>query len=84
MVDVKPYYNVKCAGMPDKSKNLFLKSMDRRCLKGNKGYTKEEIMFLSKHRELEDFKVGLRVPGKLRPKRIKGGILLVETPYEMR
>jgi hypothetical protein len=84
MVAIKPYYNVKCAGMPDKSKNLFIKSMERRCIRGSKGYTKEELMFLSKHRELEDFKVGLRVPGKLIPKRIKGGILLVETPYEMR
>ena len=35
-------------------------------------------------RELEDFKVGLKVPGKLMPKRIRGGVLLVETNYEMR
>ena len=23
----EPYYNVKCAGMPERSKNLFLKAM---------------------------------------------------------
>lgn len=57
----KPYMNVKCAGMPNASKEEFL----------------------SKYR-MEDFHVGLRVGGKLRPKRIKGGILLVETNYEMR
>ena len=34
--------------------------------------------------QLSDFKVGLKVPGKLVPKRIKGGVLLVETNYEMR
>ena len=32
----------------------------------------------------QDFNRGLKVPGKLRPKRIRGGIILVETPYEMR
>jgi hypothetical protein len=84
LVPVKPYYNVKCAGMPDKSKNLFIQSMNRRCIKGNKGYTKEEFMFLAKHRELEDFKIGLRVSGKLTPKRVKGGIILIDTTYEMR
>ena len=33
---------------------------------------------------LEDFKVGLKVPSKLMPKRIRGGVLLVNTTYEMR
>ena len=47
-------------------------------------YTDEELKFLSTKRELEDFKVGLKVPGKLMPKRIRGGVLLVETNYEMR
>ena len=80
----KPFYNIKCAGMPEKCKHLFNLSM---C-----GYTEEdlqdlkenEIEFVKQPRTLEDFKVGLEVPGKLRPKRIKGGILLVDTPYEMR
>lgn len=35
-------------------------------------------------RNFRDFRVGLKVPGKLRPKRIRGGILLIDTPYEMR
>lgn len=56
-----PYYDVKCAGMPDKCKEYFLS-----------------------HYTIEDFKIGLKVPGKLMPKRIKGGTLLVETTYEMR
>ena len=46
--------------------------------------TDEEKEFLKVKRELTDFKVGLKVPGKLMPKRIKGGTLLVETTYEMR
>ena len=46
--------------------------------------TDEEKDFISTKRSLEDFNIGLRVPGKLRPKRIRGGVLLVTTTYEMR
>ena len=47
-------------------------------------YTEEELEFLQTKRTIQDFKVGLRVPGKLLPKRIRGGVLLVDVPYEMR
>lgn len=80
----KPFYNIKCAGMPQKCKNLFEISMNGYEPKDSDNYTDEEVHFLSKKRELEDFKVGLKVPGKLMPKRIRGGVLLVETNYEMR
>lgn len=80
----KPFYNIKCAGMPQKCKNLFEISMNGYEPKDSDNYTDEEVEFLSKKRELEDFKVGLKVPGKLMPKRIRGGVLLVETNYEMR
>lgn len=62
----EPYWNVKCAGMPDRAKKVFIDRMER----GGA--------------DLHDFKVGLCVPGKLVPKRIKGGVLLVGTNYEMR
>lgn len=86
----EPYYNVKCAGMPDSCKNLFLLSM-----KGENNWTekeKENIQkmseekqkFVKTNRTLRDFKISLSVPGKLRPMRIRGGVLLVETSYEMR
>lgn len=80
----EPYYNIKCAGMPDKCKNLFRLSMEGYKEEEGDGYTEEEKEFLRVKRTLEDFKVGLCVPGKLMPKRIKGGTLLVETTYEMR
>ena len=35
-------------------------------------------------RTIEDFNIGLSVPGKLLPKRIPGGVLLVDTEYKMR
>lgn len=96
----EPYNNIKCAGMPQKCKDLFEASMsgdaningyEDKTTGTKKEWTKEEKEFLfnvetSKpiKRTFNDFKVGLKVPGKLLPKRIRGGILLVETTYEMR
>lgn len=96
---VHPYYNIKCAGMPQRCKDLFELSMQGTAqLDGyiskrtgtHKEWTKDELEFLFDEngtpikRTLNDFEIGLKVPGKLRPKRIRGGVLLVETPYEMR
>lgn len=79
-----PYYNVKCAGMPDKCKQLFELSMSGYLPKEGDKFTDAEIDFLSTKRTIKDFCVGLRVPSKLLPKRIRGGVLLVDTTYEMR
>ena len=79
-----PYYNVKCAGMPQKCKDLFVKSMQGYEPKEDDKFTEQELEFLQTKRELEDFKIGLKIPGKLMPKRIRGGVLLVDTTYEMR
>lgn len=86
-----PYYSVKCAGMPDKCKKLFDLSLQKEytendldliCMENK--YSLDERKFISTHRTLSDFRLGLVVPGKLLPKRIKGGVVLVETTYEMR
>lgn len=95
-----PYNNIKCAGMPQKCKDLFQLSLEGKAdIKGYKDnktntfkeWTDEEKEFLFNKetekpikRTMNDFKVGLKVPGKLLPKRIIGGILLVNTTYEMR
>ncbi len=79
-----PFYNIKCAGMPEKCKQLFLRSMQGDLAKDDEQLTDEERDFLSKKRELTDFDIGLVVPSKLIPKRIRGGVLLVPTTYEMR
>ena len=80
--------------MPQKCKNLFelsLQGVDEKELnnyteeeKELNNYTEEEKEFIKTKRTLNDFKVGLKIPGKLLPKRIRGGVLLVETTYEMR
>ena len=81
----EPYYNVKCAGMPQKCKDLFLMSMEgKQADETDDSYTDEDRDFLSTKRELKDFDVGLKVPGKLLPKRIRGGVLLTDSVYEMR
>lgn len=61
-----PYYNIKCAGMPENCKQLFIDGLN------NGKYS------------LSDFTIGLKLPGKLLPKRIPGGVVLTETTYEMR
>ena len=83
---IEPYYDVKCAGMPIKCKDLFVASMvgmtEEQKTKWN---SKEQEWVTSEKRTLESFQVGLEIPfGKLRPKRIKGGTLLEETSYKMR
>lgn len=80
----EPYNDIKCAGMPQKCKDLFNKSMQDYEVKESDNYTQSELKFLATKRDYSDFKVGLCVPGKLLPKRIKGGVLLVDTTYEMR
>lgn len=80
----EPYNDIKCAGMPQKCKDLFNKSMQGYEVKESDNYTQSELKFLATKKDYSDFKVGLCVPGKLLPKRIKGGVLLVDTTYEMR
>ena len=82
----QPYLNIKCAGMPERCKELFKLSLEGYypTKEEEKNFTPEQLEFLKTKREITDFKVGLCVPGKLIPKRIIGGTLLVDTTYEMR
>lgn len=85
----KQYNNIKCAGMPKKCKDLFEISMQGTA-DVNENWSDEEKEFLFDKdnnpivRDYSDFKVGLKVPDKLRPIHIRGGVLLVNTTYEMR
>lgn len=82
MEDIDPYYNVKCAGMPNRCKDLFLMSIGAKEIDTH--LTEDEKDFLKTKRTLDDFDIGLRVPSKLRPVRIRGGVILEPTTYEMR
>lgn len=89
---VDPYYNITCAGMPKRSKYLFESRLEGRL---NPEIKKESLDEYEKRflfdesgkiqkARITDLKVGLWVPGKLRPKQIPGGTLLVRTDYCIR
>ena len=84
-----PYNNIKCAGMPKRCKDLFEISLAGDADKSEEWSDEEKEFLFDENnkpikRDYSSFKIGLKVPGKLRPKRIRGGILLVDTSYEMR
>lgn len=77
-----PSWSVKCAGMPDECKQLFLRS-----LAGDKARPDEPEsyhVFLRKQRTVDDFRPGLLVPGKLLPKALPGGVVLMDTCFRLR
>lgn len=88
----KQYYNIKCAGMPDKCKNLFearLSARDFTSEQREKMTDAEKDFLFDDNGEikkctLKDFKVGLTIPSKLIPKRIIGGVILRDTEYTLR
>lgn len=95
--EVDPYYNVKCAGMPDRAKKHFIAQMENEPMKddekvedyekriGIKKLNDAEVFFHRQHRfTLADFKIGLTVPGSLKPKRVEGGVVLFNMDYCMR
>lgn len=75
-----PYYNIKCAGMNKRPKELLAASLEGRSIDTT---DPDEIEFLKTKRTLADFKVGLAVPGKLMTRRVKGGIVLVSTFFHI-
>ena len=79
----EPYYNIKCAGMPESCKQLFLASMgEKNTLKDKQKEKYKE--FIKEPRTLDDFKIGLKIPSKLLPQVIKGGVVLTETIFTLR
>lgn len=68
--------DIKCAGMPNQAKEHFIDAL-LGDTSGIPGCTKPSLT-------VQDFKVGLRVMGKLRPKRYPGGIVLEDSEYTMR
>ena len=72
--------------MGDKCKHILISSLTGKLhtkLKENE-LTKDDWDCINTKRTLRDFKEGLRLSGDLNPKRIIGGILLVEDWYTMK
>lgn len=84
----EPYWDVKCAGLPERCKNLLIMSM-----KGIDKYSEDDIMemklsereldFVKQKRDIMDFKKGIRIPGKLLPIHIPGGVVLADVDFTM-
>ena len=62
----KPFYNIKCAGMPQKCKNLFEISMNGYEPKDSDNYTDEEVQFLSKKRRIRRFQSWIKSSWKIK------------------
>lgn len=88
----KPFYQIKCAGLPPRCKELLGDSLEGTYANKStdeledilEDYYEDEIEFVRIKRTMTDFKPGIIVPSKLMPKQINGGTLLVRTNYEMR
>ena len=78
-----PHHVIKCAGMPERCKQLLSYSFDTK-VPEDEELNDEEHAFVEIPRTYEDFKVGLKVPSKLKSHRIRGGVLLESECYEMR
>ena len=76
----KPFYDIKCAGMPQGEK---------RKTKEKDGYDagatgKEKVAEMLEEEGIQVFKRGLVVEGKLTPQKVQGGIILVDTTFTMK
>ena len=84
----EPYWNIKCAGLPDRCKKLFTIS-----LKGVDNVPKDDIIqlkpnekemaFIKVKRNIDCFKQDLVIPGKLLPLQIPGGTVLAEVDFTL-
>lgn len=81
--DVEPYYNIKCAGMGERCKELLNASLTQD-YSGLEDLNEVEKAFISQKRDITDLKAGLIVPSNLKAKTIKGGIVLVNQEYELK
>lgn len=81
---VKPYWNVKCAGMGEGAKRNLASWLvnGKRPIPVDVHEDRTDVKY--EEFSLSDFKRGLCVPGNLKAKRIKGGVLLSDNVYRMR
>lgn len=76
--EVKPYYNVKCAGMGKKPREYLNKWLTD----GYRKTSEADEVFVEKF-TLENFRAGLTVPGNLKARFIKGGTVLIDTEFKL-
>lgn len=78
---VKPYHDIKAAGMTKRPKELLAMNFERDL---SSAKSVDEEAFLLNPMSYTDFKLGLEIPSQLKAKRIIGGVLLECKNYVMR
>lgn len=91
----KDDYTIKCAGLPQHCKNLFeatiryntyderLKWLEKK-KETIQGLTEKEKEFLSHKHFIEDLSSNFKIPGKLLPVHVPGGVLLKKVDFTVR
>lgn len=80
---VTPEWDVKAAGCPKRCKDLFKERIDG--IERVKDKTDDERAYTMKERlTIDNFTHGLQIPGKLRPKRVSGGVILETTTFTLK
>lgn len=78
------FYHIYYGNYFKLSQKLYIKikrrAMDIKCA----GMSEKAKDYFALHCNINDFDYGLECEGNLKPKRVKGGTVLVETPYKMR
>lgn len=89
---VKGKVNITCAGMQDRCKKLLEYSINETYYQEHKSEEDEHIIsklnedqidFIKQKRTLRDFKVGLQIPGALKAKRVRGGVILYDDIFTL-
>ncbi|MDE6697114.1 MAG: hypothetical protein K2K25_09555, partial [Muribaculaceae bacterium] len=82
----KPFYLVKACGMPKECNWQFVASLEGEIPEPKEGtvHSPAKLEFMKKKRTVFDMKPGLCIPERLKPKRIPGGVVLVEEDWTMR
>lgn len=73
--------DVKCAGMPDRCKDIFASACGYK--RDIKKIKQNEQKYIKNGKSITDFKYGLIVPSKLSQVRMRGGVVLHEGDYTM-
>lgn len=76
-------WDLRCAGMSDRCKLIFLRSIGQKDEK-ELNLDEKEKEYIKKGNKVEDLAPGLVIPGNLKMKKIKGGAVLIKEEYKMR
>ena len=88
MEPIEPRWKVTCAGMPARARKMLETSLEGISSSRDELIElkpdRHELNFIQKKRTLRDVSVGMLVPGRLRPVKIKGGIVLQKSDFKIK